>query len=72
MSGLPRRGHRLSKAADLTGLRPSVTALTKDDLRLLIDSGHSPWADTERDCKVFLGASPSVLARQFQPEIRVG
>jgi predicted nucleotidyltransferase len=57
---------RLAEAAELTGLRPSVIALTMDDLKALIDARHSIWDAAEHDAKVLLGQSPRALARQFR------
>nr|WP_294546192.1 nucleotidyltransferase domain-containing protein [uncultured Rhodopila sp.] len=63
---------RLAEAAELTGLRPSVIALTMDDLKALIDTRHSVWVAAEHDAKVLLGQSPRALALRFGPATVAG
>jgi predicted nucleotidyltransferase len=63
---------RLAEAAELTGLRPSVIALTMDDLKALIDTRHSVWVAAEHEAKVLLGSSPRALALRFRPTTVAG
>jgi hypothetical protein len=55
---------RLAGTPALTGLRPSVIALTMADVGSLIAEGHPIWAAAERDAKVLEGPSPQALAAE--------
>jgi len=56
---------RLAGDAALTGLRPSVIALTVDDVAALIATKHSVWVTAEQDAKVLAGQSPQALAGEI-------
>ena len=53
---------RLAKNPELTGLRPSVTALTMTDLKAMAATNHPLWQDLGRDAEVLAGRSPRDLA----------
>jgi hypothetical protein len=63
---------RLFEDPELTGLKPSVVALTMDDLKALMDTRHSVWVTAERDAKVLLGRSPHTLRLQVSPPRQAG
>lgn len=52
---------RLAGDAALTGLRPSVIALTMSDIGSLIAQEHSVWVTAKRDAKVLAGRTPQAL-----------
>lgn len=52
---------RLADDAALTGLKPSVIALTMDDVRALVLQKHTMWEAAKRDAKVLAGRSPHAL-----------
>lgn len=52
---------RLAGDAALTGLKPSVVALTIGDIGSLIAQNHSVWVTAKRDAKVLAGRTPQAL-----------
>ncbi|MFC0387727.1 MarR family transcriptional regulator [Muricoccus vinaceus] len=52
---------KLSEEPSLTGLKPSVVALTVNELRALIRDGHSIWKSARDQAKVVVGDTPSEL-----------
>jgi len=52
---------RLAGDAALTGLRPSVIALTMSDIGSLIVQEHLVWVTAKRDAKVLAGRTPQAL-----------
>lgn len=52
---------RLAGDAALTGLRPSVIALTMSDIGSLIAQEHLVWVTAKRDAKVLAGRTPQAL-----------
>lgn len=52
---------RLAGDAALTGLRPSVVALTMSDIGSLAAQNHSVWVTAKRDAKVLAGLTPQAL-----------
>jgi hypothetical protein len=55
---------RLARTPALSGLRPSVIALTLTDVGSMIAEGHPIWAATERNAKILEGPSPQALAAE--------
>jgi len=56
---------RLSEDPELSGLKPSVMALTMADLVALVNTRHPIWVTAEREAKVLVGPSPRDLASQI-------